>query len=82
MSSHYLSSEFDIHGGGIDLKFPHHENDIAQSWAACPESKVSYWAHVGSVAKDGKKMSKSDGNYVTIGEVFGDNFTMLLLHFL
>ncbi|KAM7493416.1 hypothetical protein LguiB_028025 [Lonicera macranthoides] len=72
MSSHYLSLEFDIHGGGIDLKFPHHENEIAQSWAVCPESKVGYWVHVGSVTKDGKKMSKSDGNYVTIGETLED----------
>ncbi|KAM7490534.1 hypothetical protein LguiA_033455 [Lonicera macranthoides] len=82
MSSHYLSLEFDIHGGGIDLKFPHHENEIAQSWAVCPESKVSYWVHAGSVTKDGKKMSKSDGNYVTIGEVFESYHPLALRHFL
>ncbi|KAM7495595.1 hypothetical protein LguiB_030204 [Lonicera macranthoides] len=72
MSSEYLSFKFDIHGGGMDLKFPHHENEIAQSWAACPESKVGYWVHVGSALKDGKKMSKSDGNYITIAETLED----------
>ena len=70
MSSHYLGPTFDIHGGGMDLIFPHHENEIAQSRAACPESKVNYWMHNGFVNKDNQKMSKSDNNFFTIREVW------------
>lgn len=69
MSAHYLSFSFDIHGGGVDLMFPHHENEIAQSCAACQESKVSYWMHNGHVTVNEAKMSKSDGNFITIREV-------------
>ncbi|GLT91832.1 hypothetical protein SLE2022_097030 [Rubroshorea leprosula] len=69
MSAHYLSSQFDIHGGGTDLKLPHHENEIAQSCAACQESNVSYWVHNGHVTINKEKMSKSLGNFFTIRQV-------------
>ncbi|KAG0484799.1 hypothetical protein HPP92_008878 [Vanilla planifolia] len=64
MSAHYLSHCFDIHGGGKDLIFPHHENEIAQSRAACPQSNVKYWMHNGFVNRDNQKMSKSDNNFL------------------
>ena len=69
MSAHYLTFKFDIHGGGIDLIFPHHENEIAQSCAACQESNVSYWMHNGHVTNNNEKMSKSLGNFFTIRQV-------------
>eukprot|EP00262_Sarcandra_glabra_P004317 TRINITY_DN15272_c0_g1_i1.p1 TRINITY_DN15272_c0_g1~~TRINITY_DN15272_c0_g1_i1.p1 ORF type:complete len:516 (-),score=81.35 TRINITY_DN15272_c0_g1_i1:400-1947(-) len=69
MSAHYLGHSFDIHGGGMDLIFPHHENEIAQSCAACPESNVSYWMHNGFVTENNEKMSKSLGNFFTIRDV-------------
>ncbi|KAK9998255.1 hypothetical protein SO802_017858 [Lithocarpus litseifolius] len=69
MSAHYLSYSFDIHGGGIDLIFPHHENEIAQSCAACQESRVSYWMHNGHVTNNNEKMSKSLGNFFTIRQI-------------
>ncbi|TYH49622.1 hypothetical protein ES332_D10G149400v1 [Gossypium tomentosum] len=69
MSAAYLGYSFDIHGGGMDLVFPHHENEIAQSCAACKLSNVSYWIHNGFVTVDSEKMSKSLGNFFTIREV-------------
>ncbi|KAK6162086.1 hypothetical protein DH2020_001927 [Rehmannia glutinosa] len=69
MSAAYLGFSFDIHGGGMDLVFPHHENEIAQSCATCHESNVSYWVHNGFVTIDSEKMSKSLGNFFTIREV-------------
>lgn len=69
MSAHYLSHTFDIHGGGMDLIFPHHENEIAQSCAACPDSNINFWVHNGFVNVDDLKMSKSLGNFFTIREV-------------
>jgi len=69
MSACYLSHKFDIHGGGIDLIFPHHENEIAQSWAADKESHISYWLHNGHVTNNNEKMSKSLGNFFTIRQV-------------
>ncbi|KAF5450901.1 hypothetical protein F2P56_031216 [Juglans regia] len=72
MSAHYLSFRFDIHGGGIDLIFPHHENEIAQTCAACQESRVSYWMHNGHVTNNNEKMSKSLGNFFTIRETLQD----------
>ncbi|GER51709.1 cysteine--tRNA ligase [Striga asiatica] len=69
MSAAYLGFTFDIHGGGMDLVFPHHENEIAQSCAACQESSVGYWVHNGFVTIDSEKMSKSLGNFFTIREV-------------
>ncbi|GAB4836812.1 hypothetical protein Ancab_001725 [Ancistrocladus abbreviatus] len=69
MSAAYLSYSFDIHGGGMDLIFPHHENEIVQSCAACHDSNVSYWVHNGFVTIDSEKMSKSLGNFFTIRQV-------------
>ncbi len=67
MSTKYLGHHFDIHGGGLDLRFPHHENEIAQSIALGYGNPVEYWVHTGMLlAQDGSKMSKSAGNYVTI----------------
>ena len=69
MSTACLGSHFDIHGGGMDLKFPHHENEIAQSEAATGEKFVNTWMHVGFVRLDQEKMSKSLGNFFTVREV-------------
>jgi len=69
MSAAYLGHSFDIHGGGMDLVFPHHENEIAQSCAACRDSNISYWVHNGFVTIDSEKMSKSLGNFFTIRQV-------------
>jgi len=69
MSSACLGSHFDIHGGGMDLKFPHHENEIAQSEAATGEKFVNTWMHVGFVRVNQEKMSKSLGNFFTVREV-------------
>ena len=69
MSTCCLGNHFDIHGGGSDLTFPHHENEIAQSEAANGEQYVNYWMHVGFINVDGEKMSKSLGNFFTIRDV-------------
>ncbi|MDQ1175320.1 cysteinyl-tRNA synthetase [Microbacterium sp. SORGH_AS 421] len=68
MSRRYLGPEFDIHGGGLDLRFPHHENEIAQSTAA-GDSFARYWMHNGLVTVDGQKMSKSLGNFTLAADV-------------
>ncbi len=69
MSTRCLGPHFDIHGGGMDLQFPHHENEIAQSECATGEKFVNYWMHVGFVRINGEKMAKSLGNFFTIREV-------------
>lgn len=69
MSSDLLGEHFDIHGGGMDLQFPHHENEIAQSEGAHGHAFVNYWMHNGFVRVDDEKMSKSLGNFFTIREV-------------
>ncbi|KJS04746.1 MAG: cysteinyl-tRNA synthetase [Gammaproteobacteria bacterium BRH_c0] len=69
MSTCHLGDSFDIHGGGPDLVFPHHENEIAQSEAATCKHYVNYWMHAGAVRVDNEKMSKSLGNFFTIREV-------------
>ena len=69
MSTCCLGNHFDIHGGGSDLTFPHHENEIAQSEASTGEQYVNYWMHVGFINVDGEKMSKSLGNFFTIRDV-------------
>jgi cysteinyl-tRNA synthetase len=69
MSSKFLGEHFDVHGGGADLQFPHHENEIAQSEGAHQCSYVNYWMHNGFVRVDNEKMSKSLGNFFTIREV-------------
>lgn len=70
MSSELLGTDFDIHGGGNDLIFPHHENECAQSLCAFPNTKFArYWVHAGMLMVDGVKMSKSLGNFYTLDEV-------------
>ncbi len=70
MSTKFLGKDFDLHGGGADLKFPHHENEIAQSCAAYPDSKYAkYWVHNGFLTVHGEKMSKSLGNFITVKEL-------------
>ncbi len=74
MSSKYLGEEFDIHGGGMDLKFPHHECEIAQGEAATGKDPVKYWMHANMLTLNGKKMAKSTGNNILPTEIFtGDN---------
>ncbi|MES1930659.1 cysteinyl-tRNA ligase [Salinisphaera dokdonensis CL-ES53] len=69
MSTHCLGDSFDIHGGGLDLQFPHHENEIAQSEAATGQRYATRWMHNGFVTVDDEKMSKSLGNFLTIRDV-------------
>ena len=70
MSAHHLGTTFDIHGGGLDLIFPHHENEIAQSCCAHGTQRMAnVWMHNGFVQVEGRKMSKSEGNFVTIHDV-------------
>ena len=69
MSTKYLGESFDIHGGGNDLIFPHHENEIAQTEACTGQQWVRYWLHTGFLMVNGEKMSKSLGNFVTIREM-------------
>ncbi len=70
MSTKYLGEQFDIHGGGLDLQFPHHESEIAQSVAANGKDPVKYWMHNNLVTINGQKMSKSLGNFITLYELF------------
>lgn len=74
MSTKYLGEIFDIHGGGMDLKFPHHECEIAQAEASYGQSPVRYWMHANMLTMNGKKMAKSTGNNILPGEIFtGEN---------
>lgn len=73
MSTKYLGEEFDIHGGGMDLKFPHHECEIAQGTASNGKSPVRYWMHGNMLTLNGQKMSKSTGNSILPGELFSGN---------
>lgn len=73
MSTKYLGTTFDIHGGGQDLKFPHHENEIAQNHGACLSNPVKYWLHGNMLLMNGKKMSKSDGNSILPMELISGN---------
>lgn len=78
MSTKYLGEHFDIHGGGMDLKFPHHECEIAQNEAAIGQTPVNYWMHTNMLIMNGKKMAKSTGNYILPNEIFSgenDNIT-------
>ncbi|HXB77500.1 MAG TPA: cysteine--tRNA ligase [Bradyrhizobium sp.] len=73
MSWKHLGKQFDIHGGGIDLVFPHHENELAQSCCAFHENRMAnFWMHNGFLQVEGEKMSKSLGNFVTIRELLAD----------
>jgi cysteinyl-tRNA synthetase len=74
MSTKYLGEQFDIHGGGMDLKFPHHECEIAQNEAALGKEPVRYWLHANMLTLNGQKMSKSTGNSINPSEIFtGDS---------
>ena len=76
MSKELLGDTFDIHGGGIDLAFPHHENELAQSLCANPgKNFAKYWLHNGMLTVEGNKMSKSLGNFVTVRELLEDGFS-------
>ena len=74
MSTKYLGKQFDIHGGGMDLKFPHHECEIAQAESVYKKSPVNYWLHANMLTLNGKKMAKSTGNNILPNEMFkGEN---------
>jgi cysteinyl-tRNA synthetase len=77
MSEKYLGKEFDIHGGGMDLLFPHHECEIAQNTASRGCSGVKYWMHNNMITIEGKKMGKSLGNFITLPELFAGNHAKL-----
>jgi cysteinyl-tRNA synthetase len=82
MSEKYLGIPFDIHGGGEDLAFPHHENEMAQSEAAYGREFVRYWVHNGFVRVNAEKMSKSLGNFITIREILSGFHPQVLRFFL
>ncbi|RKR12421.1 cysteinyl-tRNA synthetase [Maribacter vaceletii] len=77
MSTKYLGETFDIHGGGMDLKFPHHECEIAQAEACNGHSPVNYWLHANMLTLNGKKMAKSTGNSILPNEIFTGENTFL-----
>ncbi len=77
MSEKYLGEVFDIHGGGMDLKFPHHECEIAQSVAHNGHQAVRYWMHNNMITINGKKMGKSLGNFITLDEFFNGSHPLL-----
>ncbi|MCC9043346.1 cysteine--tRNA ligase [Myroides sp. M-43] len=77
MSTKYLGKQFDIHGGGMDLKFPHHECEIAQNEASTGNSPVNYWMHANMLTLNGKKMAKSTGNNILPEELFSGENTIL-----
>ena len=77
MSARYLGDRFDIHGGGMDLMFPHHESEIAQSVAANHVEPVKYWMHNNMITINGQKMGKSLGNFITLGEFFSGSHKSL-----
>lgn len=77
MSQKYLGQKFDIHGGGMDLKFPHHECEIAQSVGYCGEEPVKYWLHTNMLTVNGARMSKSAGNGILPQELFTGNHPLL-----
>jgi cysteinyl-tRNA synthetase len=77
MSVKYLGETFDIHGGGMDLQFPHHECEIAQSTAALGKESVCYWIHNNMITINGQKMARSLGNFITLDELFSGNNKLL-----
>ena len=82
MSMHFLGEHFDLHGGGFDLTFPHHENEIAQSKAATGKEFVNTWLHVGYLQVEKEKMSKSVGNFLTIRDVLSHYSVEVVRYFL
>ena len=77
MSCKYLGEQFDIHGGGMDLMFPHHECEIAQATAALGKDSARYWVHNNMITIDGQKMGKSYGNFITMEELFNGQHAKL-----
>ena len=77
MSTRYLGEKFDIHGGGLDLLFPHHECEIAQNVASHGEESVRYWMHNNMITINGKKMGRSLGNFITLDQVFSGDHDLL-----
>jgi cysteinyl-tRNA synthetase len=77
MSTKYLGQQFDIHGGGMDLKFPHHECEIAQNVGATGDEPVKYWMHGNMLTVNGRKMAKSEGNGFTPEELISGNHKLL-----
>jgi cysteinyl-tRNA synthetase len=77
MSTKYLGNEFDIHGGGMDLQFPHHECEIAQSTAALGKESVHYWIHNNMITINGQKMARSLGNFITLDQLFSGDHPVL-----
>lgn len=77
MSTKYLGEQFDIHGGGMDLTFPHHECEIAQSTVSLGKESVRYWMHNNMITIDGQKMARSLGNFITLQELFSGNHKLL-----
>ncbi len=77
MSTKYLGEEFDIHGGGMDLTFPHHECEIAQCTAKLGRETVRYWMHNNMITINGQKMARSLGNFITLDELFSGSHEML-----
>jgi cysteinyl-tRNA synthetase len=77
MSTKYLGEIFDIHGGGLDLAFPHHECEIAQSTASLGKESVRYWMHNNMITINGQKMARSLGNFITLDEIFSGNHKVL-----
>ena len=77
MSTKYLGESFDIHGGGLDLLFPHHEAEIAQGVACFGHSPVNYWVHNNLITINGQKMGKSLGNFITLDELFSGSHPLL-----
>jgi cysteinyl-tRNA synthetase len=82
MSKKHLGSEFDIHGGGADLMFPHHENEVAQSECANGHKFARYWVHNGFLTVGGEKMSKSLGNFKTVREVLEEGVEGVVIRYL
>jgi cysteinyl-tRNA synthetase len=83
MSFKYLGANFDIHGGGADLQFPHHENEIAQTRCAIKDSHfASYWIHNGFLTVDGEKMSKSLKNFITVKDLFDRGISGIVIRYL
>jgi len=82
MNYKHLGKHFDIHGGGSDLIFPHHENEVAQSCCAFDTPYVNYWMHAGMVQVDQIKMSKSLGNFFTLRDVLNQYDSETLRYFL
>ena len=77
MSTKYLGEQFDIHGGGMDLKFPHHECEIAQSKTCSGKTPVNYWMHTNMLLLNGQKMAKSTGNFILPNEILSGKNTIL-----